>query len=231
MAGLENITPYPVDENGIRIRLGRDPGLRMQVEGNTGGEANTGNTGGSETEQRPNAEQQGQTDDVETWKSRSRQWERQSKENASAAKERDEYKQRLEELEQQSKSDHEKALDKAVKEAEARARDEILTTANQRLVKASVRVAAAGKLADPEDAIRFLDLDEFKVDDDGEVDAKQLASAIDELLKTKPYLAAKATKPSGNIDQGARPNGGGKDDNVRGTSRMARAYANASNKS
>lgn len=83
-----------------------------------------------------------------------------------------------------------------------------LARVNERLVKAEVKAAAAGKLADPADAHRFLDLSQFEVDDDGNVDAEELAEAIDELLQSKPYLAAQggSTKPrfQGTADSGAR---------------------------
>lgn len=94
--------------------------------------------------------------------------------------------------------------DALVRQAEATA----LARVNERLIKAEVRVAAAGKLADPADAHRFLDLSQFEVDDDGNVDAEEVTEAIDDLLKSKPYLAAQggSTKPrfQGTADSGAR---------------------------
>jgi len=79
---------------------------------------------------------------------------------------------------------------------------------NDRIVRAEVKAAAAGKLADPADAYRFLDLSQFEVDDDGNVDADEVAEAIDDLIKSKPYLAAQggSTKPrfQGTADSGAR---------------------------
>ncbi|MGX1512230.1 hypothetical protein [Streptomyces collinus] len=91
-----------------------------------------------------------------------------------------------------------------VRQAEATA----MARVNERLVKAEVKAAAAGKLADPADAHRFLDLTQFEVDDDGSVDADEVADAIDDLLKSKPYLAAQggSTKPrfQGTADSGAR---------------------------
>jgi hypothetical protein len=94
--------------------------------------------------------------------------------------------------------------EKAVAAAKAEGAKEALATANGRLLRAEVRLAAAGKLADPEDAVRFLDLDEFKVDDDGNVDTRAVAAAVDALIDKKPYLAASATRPTGNADQGTR---------------------------
>jgi hypothetical protein len=69
-------------------------------------------------------------------------------------------------------------------------RDEIAADSNARLVRAEVKAAAAGKLADPADAPKFIDLARIKVGDDGEPDAKQIKKAIEDLLKEKPYLAA-----------------------------------------
>jgi hypothetical protein len=60
---------------------------------------------------------------------------------------------------------------------------------NQRIIRSEIRAAAAGKLADPKDALTLLgDLSRFDVDDDGNVDEDEIADAIDELLKNKPYL-------------------------------------------
>ncbi|MFH8805485.1 hypothetical protein ACH4F6_39090 [Streptomyces sp. NPDC017936] len=94
--------------------------------------------------------------------------------------------------------------DALVRQAEQTA----LARVNERLVKAEVRAAAAGKLADPADAHRFLDLSQFEVDADGNVDADEVAEAIDDLIKSKPYLAAQGGTPKprfqGTADSGAR---------------------------
>src|SRR5690625_7382824 len=67
---------------------------------------------------------------------------------------------------------------------------EALAKANARIVRSEVKAAAAGKLADPSDAYKFLDLDQFEVDDDGNVDVDEIAEAIDGLIKNKPYIAS-----------------------------------------
>ncbi|HET8535959.1 MAG TPA: hypothetical protein VFL73_02150 [Solirubrobacteraceae bacterium] len=85
-----------------------------------------------------------------------------------------------------------------------RVKDEALSVANQRILKAEVRAQAAGKLADPKDALRFIDLSEFEVDSDGEVDGDKIAAAITDLVKTKPYLAAQGKRFQGDADGGAR---------------------------
>ncbi|MGW2260280.1 hypothetical protein ACWCXE_21060 [Streptomyces sp. NPDC001780] len=74
------------------------------------------------------------------------------------------------------------------------AETEALAKANARIVRAEVKAAAAGKLADPADAHRFLDLDQLEVDADGNVDPDEIAEAIDNLIKSKPYLAAATAK-------------------------------------
>ncbi|MDT0270264.1 hypothetical protein RM844_28735 [Streptomyces sp. DSM 44915] len=74
--------------------------------------------------------------------------------------------------------------------ARAAAESAALAKANARILRAEVRAAAKGKLADPKDALTFLDLDQFEVGDDGEIDADEIEEAIDELIKNKPYLAA-----------------------------------------
>lgn len=96
---------------------------------------------------------------------------------------------------------------KARQQAESAA----LAKANARIVKAEVRAVAAGKLADPADALNFIDLDDFEVGEDGDVDQDEIAEAIDDLLRRKPYLAAQGgTKgPKPDRSQGAKGVGTG----------------------
>jgi hypothetical protein len=95
------------------------------------------------------------------------------------------------------------AAEQARRDAETAA----LAKANARILAAEVRAAAAGKLADPADAARYLDMSEFEVGDDGTVDSDAISEAISDLIKRKPYLAAKATGFQGTGDGGARANG------------------------
>lgn len=158
-------------------------------------------------------------DEVEKWKSLSRKHEKASK---AAEKAKADLEARLAKIEEDSKSDNDKALEQARTEAADAATKEITAKANRRIVAAEVKAAAGTKLADPADAIRLLDLDEFDVDDDGEVDTAAIGKAIDGLLKDKPYLAAKG-RPKGDIDQGAR---GDKNVDVGpGMDRLRHAYA------
>lgn len=94
----------------------------------------------------------------------------------------------------------------AIREAaKAEARAEL----NERLVAAEVRAAAAGKLNDPADAAKFLDLSKVDVDGDGNVDADELADMIDQLVEDKPYLAAQSGQRfQGDGDGGARKDAG-----------------------
>lgn len=86
-----------------------------------------------------------------------------------------------------------------------------LGKANERLVRAEIKAAAAGKLANPALAIKLLDLSSFDVDDDGEVDATAIGTAIDELIAKEPYLAVAqgdAKRFQGGADAGARGSAG-----------------------
>ncbi|WP_086809826.1 hypothetical protein [Streptomyces reticuliscabiei] len=101
--------------------------------------------------------------------------------------ERDKRKQLEDQLAQQGSADEAETVRR-------KAEQDALAKANARILRAEVKAAAAGKLADPADAFKFLDLDQFEVDDDGNVDSEEVAEAIDELVKSKPYLAAATAK-------------------------------------
>ena len=103
-----------------------------------------------------------------------------------------------------AKADGKEAEFTAAQDAQ-RVKDEALAAANDRILKANVRAEAAKKLTDPQDALRFLDLSDFEVGSDGEVDSSQIAQAIDNLIESKPYLAAQGGKKfTGSADGGAR---------------------------
>lgn len=63
---------------------------------------------------------------------------------------------------------------------------------NARIIRAEIKAAAAGKFADPDDALVYLKdkSRSFKVDENGEVDPAEITSAIEDLLTRKPHLAA-----------------------------------------
>ena len=84
-----------------------------------------------------------------------------------------------------------------------------LAKANEKIVRAEIKAAAAGKLADPSDALRYLDLTKFDVDADGGVDESAVNEAIAELIEQKPYLAAQGGRMvTGSANGGARKESG-----------------------
>jgi hypothetical protein len=170
------------------------------------------------------ADEEGTTDDAQTEelgdggkkaldaeRTRARNEEKARK---AAEKRATELEERLAKVEADTKTEGEKALEAARKEASDTARAEERTKAARRILTSEVKAAAGGKLADPLDAVRLLDLDEFSIDDEGEVDAKSIAAAIDGLLKEKPYLAA--NRSNGSADGGARTPSTKLDDSPRG---------------
>lgn len=85
----------------------------------------------------------------------------------------------------------------------------ILEKANDRIKRSEIKSAAAGKLQNPAIAVRLLDLSDFEVDEDGNVDEDEIAQAIDELLEREPYLAVQS-------------GGGPKFDSARGKPKVAK---------
>lgn len=85
-----------------------------------------------------------------------------------------------------------------------RVKDEALAAANARILKAEIRAAAAGKLNDPTDALRYIDTSAFEVDADGNVNADDIAAAVSSLIQSKPYLAAQGGRFQGGADGGPR---------------------------
>lgn len=114
-------------------------------------------------------------------------------------------KERLAELEARiAKYEGKEAEYIATQEAQ-RLKDEAVAAANERILKAEVRAAAKGVLADAADAFKFLDLSEFEVGSDGDVDADAITSALNDLVASKPYLAAQSSRKfQGTADGGAR---------------------------
>jgi len=119
-------------------------------------------------------------------------------------------------LAEERKTELEKERDRASRETEERVRNEIEPAWKKRLVRSEVRSIAAGKLADPNDAISLLELEKFELDEDGNVDEEKVAKAIEKLLEAKPYLAANGTRRRPDLDAGPRtPAAGGEDVNAR----------------
>ena len=105
------------------------------------------------------------------------------------------------EKENAGKEPAEQALAQARREAAA----EATRAADSRILRSEIRAAAKGRLADAGDALVYLNLDEFEVGDDGDIDSEAIEDAIADLLTRKPYLAADTgEKFRGGADQGAR---------------------------
>lgn len=124
--------------------------------------------------------------------------------NAARQAERD-ARARIAEMEAQiaisGKSAEEQQLEAARRDAESAATKK----ANERILRSELRGAAKGKLADPADALMFLDTSEFDVDENGEVDADAINDAIDDLIARKPHLGVPDTRRfQGGADQGAQ---------------------------
>lgn len=113
---------------------------------------------------------------------KARKWEQRAKENAAAAKE-------LEQFRQQSMTDTEKAVDAARNEGRA----EGARTASERIARAEIRAAAAGRNVDVEALLEGVDPKRF-LDDDGEPDTKAIAAWMDRV--------APAAKESEQAQQG-----------------------------
>lgn len=97
------------------------------------------------------------------------------------------------------------AEEQALEAARAEARAEALAKANERILRSELKAAASGKLADPTDAALFIDLSQFDVSGDGDVDSDALNDAIADLISRKPHLAAqRQNRFDGPADQGAK---------------------------
>lgn len=186
------------DEHG----WGRDglDHVRMADDGGEGGDAGDGGTDGDETDPA----------DLGEKGKLALAAERQARADADKARKAAEKK--AKDLEAQlaaasegTKTEHEKAIEAARKEAAAAAKAELgAELAKERIANALVR-AAAGVLDDPNDAVIFL-AEKVEVDDDGKVDQKKVAAMVAKLAEQKPGLAANANrKPgTGSFDGGAR---------------------------
>lgn len=92
------------------------------------------------------------------------------------------------------------------------------------ILRAEVKAAATGRLSDPSDALRFLDLDGMSATGTGEVDSAAVKAAVDKLLTDKPYLAADAGKKWGDVGSGPRETPSAEPASPE--DRMRRAYGN-----
>ena len=132
-------------------------------------------------------------------------------ERNDARKQAREVREELERLRSEAALKDKPAEEQALEAARAEARVEAAGKANERILRSELRASATGKLADPSDAALYIDLSQFDVGDDGEVDSDALNDAITDLLTRKPHLAAgKPNRFDGDADQGAR----GKSDTI-----------------
>lgn len=133
--------------------------------------------------------------------------DRMKQERATAKAEARDAKAELERLRAELALRDKPAEEQAIEAARAEARAEATRAANLRVVKANLRAAATGKLADPTDILAYpsiVDPDSFEVDEDGNVDSDTLADAVAELLAKKPHLAAQQGRFQGGGDGGAK---------------------------
>jgi hypothetical protein len=137
------------------------------------------------------------------WQAKARKHERDLKRERKA---REDLEAKLAEADNASKSEHEKALEQARKDARAEAKAETTSEFREQILTAEIRVQAAGKFADPGDAVALLDLKESEVfNNDGEIQTADLTQALDDLLERKPHLAAGPANPGrplGSVDAG-----------------------------
>lgn len=123
----------------------------------------------------PNTTDQAPARDEVDWKALARKWEQRAKENRRAAEE-------LEKLRQERMTEAEKA----VAEAERRARAEAAREYGARLARAEFRALAAAKgLNIDSDIFDLVDTTKF-VGDDGEIDEAAIKAAVAKLAKLAP---------------------------------------------
>lgn len=134
------------------------------------------------------------------------EWKARAKAAEADAKKAREYETELTKLREAQMSEQEKAVEAARNEG----RTEAATLANARLFRAELKAAAKGKLAnpdllaDPDVALKLLDLGEYPITATGDIDAEAISAAVDSFIEREPYLAASATQRPGPIEQGAR---------------------------
>lgn len=112
----------------------------------------------------------------------------------------------FDELQEAQKSELERERTRAEEAEAAKAAAE--EKAQKALTRSAILAAAAGKVVDPEAAVRLIDTDAIEFDDDGL--PSNAAELVDKLVEDKPYLAPGEKKPPAGdkpADQGGQ--GGG----------------------
>lgn len=122
-------------------------------------------------------------------------------------KELEPFESKAREAEGRSKTELERAVDRARREATEQTKAEYETRLTRDRLTSTLVRKAFGVLADPDDAPLFLDLDQLDPADD-----KALDRAIADLVTRKPHLAATTTRTTG-FDGGHRgPSGNDRND-------------------
>lgn len=117
------------------------------------------------------------------------------KQEEAAAKAREDAEKKA--LEEQGK--HKELAEKATREAEqARSLKEAAENAlrNERIKYAVLTKAMQMNLAEPEDALKLMDLSDLKFQEDGSPSGDAIGKKLEELIKSKPYLVKTEEKPS-----------------------------------
>jgi hypothetical protein len=137
------------------------------------------------------------------WKAEARKHEGRAKQERKA---REAAEAKLEQHATANQTEHEKAIEKARKEAAAEATSSTTGTFRAKILNAEIRAQAAGKFSNARLAPKLLDLDADVVfGDDGEPDTKAIAKAIDEFLAEDDNAGLRAggsSRPSGDADAG-----------------------------
>ena len=108
-----------------------------------------------------------------------------------------------------AEGDRDKIIAQAKAEGASEERVKLNAEHSKALAGAEVRAAAAKRLADPDDAVRFLDMDQL-LGADGKVDAAKIDAELVALVEKKPYLAAAGAGGGGGGDDGGANGTGGK---------------------
>jgi len=103
-------------------------------------------------------------------------------------------------LEAKDKPAEEVALEAARHEAEMAA----TAKANERVAKAELRAAAAGKVSNLTALVRLVDVSKIEVDDDGTPSADDIEDAIAAFLTDYPEFVVDKSKFTGSADQGSK---------------------------
>lgn len=99
-----------------------------------------------------------------------------------------------EKLRKQLEEKHATKEEKAIAKAREEGKTEALQAANQRVLKAEVKYAAAGKLRNPSLAWALLEgVRDDLMTDDGDVDSGKLDKELKRILKDNPELSAERT--------------------------------------